>query len=658
MAKRSANEIILELKAENKVLKAKLKETQGSINNLEKKVKSSGGVMGGAFKKIGALALTYIGIDAVTSFVKLTGEIESVESSFQSLASSAENGADGLLTAMKKASKGTVSNMDIMRSSNLAFQLMGEDVAQHLPKMMEIAMASARAQGKRTADMFNDIVVASGRRSIQILDNLGISSATAAKYQDEFATKLGKTRNQLNESEKSQAFFYATMKAGGELVKKVGNESLTLGEKLQVAKARMDDMAYTAGKILTPAIDNLLDLWLEWTDQTKESADDWSVWEELMKGLGYVINEFAMKLEMAKMGFNHFIQNIKNVIAALKLLKDNGDFKAFGKKILDDRKKLDDQLLLDTNKLQEKYKKLNDEIERGGREYKRKPIIRGLKNEAQDVDALRKAYEQELQNRIAYYEYVDQFEEANLLKEQMKYEQINNLNIKLYKDQTAMMQAYENKKVLAAQEANNKVAQSNLAVTRAKLKLDSMEVQSTKEVFGKSSTLMQSKNKLLFGLGKAMAYANAVINAAESITKIWAVFGWNPIIAGALTGVSAAATGIQIAKIKETKMQSYQKGRTPEYASASGFTPADHFPALIGSKEAVINERSTMANLDLLKAMNDNPGQRVQTEQPIVVNQNITGNVLAKDFILDSVLPELEDQARYAGKQLFGERKS
>jgi hypothetical protein len=657
MAKKSANEILLELKAENKELKAKLKDSEKIIGKLEKKVKSSGGSMNNVFKKVKQYALAYLGVEAVTQLVNLAGEIESVEGSFHNLANTAEMSSDGLLEAMKTASKGTVSNMDIMRSSNLAFQLMGEEVAGHLPKMMEIAMASARSQGKRTADMFNDIVVASGRRSIQILDNLGISSATAAKYQEEFATQLGKTRNQLNESEKSQAFFYATMKAGGELVNKIGNETLTLGEKLQVAKARMDDMAYTAGKILTPAIDNLVNIFLEWTDTSKEGREEFSLWETVIKGVGYVLNHLAAGIEGAKLIIESLIQRVKDIVDAFKLLQDTGDFTLFRKKLMDDYTRSLKQNEEASWALYKKYLALDKEIESGGRESKRSNIIRGLKSEEDKVEDLRKAYEQEMNNRITYYEYINKFHEASLIREQLQYEKINALNTSLYKDKTELMQAYEDKKILAAQESDNKIMQSNIAVSRARLKLDSVQIQSTKEVFGQASTLMQSRNKLLFSLGKALAYANAIMNAAESITKIWAVYGWNPVLAGVFTGISAAATGVQIAKIQQTKLPSYQKGRTPEYTSMTGFTPSDHFPALVGSKEAVINERSTLANLDLIKSMNDNPGEKVTPQQPVIVNQNITGNVLSKDFVLSSVLPELKIQARYAGKNLFSQKE-
>ena len=104
--------------------------------------------------------------------------------------------------------------------------------------MAEIATAAARLQGKKVSQMLQDIVVASGRQSVLILDNLGISSSIAGEKQREFAASLGKTRAQLTEMEKSQAFFFAVMEAGGEIMKQVNMETLTLGEKLQILEAR------------------------------------------------------------------------------------------------------------------------------------------------------------------------------------------------------------------------------------------------------------------------------------------------------------------------------------------------------------------------------------------------------------------------------------
>ena len=56
-------------------------------------------------------------------------------------------------------------------------------------------------------------------------------------------------------------------------------------------------------------------------------------------------------------------------------------------------------------------------------------------------------------------------------------------------------------------------------------------------------------NKAAFNAEKANSLAQAAINAALSITDIWASYGSNPVLAGVLTGISAAATAAEIAAI-------------------------------------------------------------------------------------------------------------
>lgn len=56
-------------------------------------------------------------------------------------------------------------------------------------------------------------------------------------------------------------------------------------------------------------------------------------------------------------------------------------------------------------------------------------------------------------------------------------------------------------------------------------------------------------NKAAFNAEKANSLAQAAVNAALSITDIWASYGSNPVLAGVLTGISAAATAAEIAAI-------------------------------------------------------------------------------------------------------------
>lgn len=90
-------------------------------------------------------------------------------------------------------------------------------------------------------------------------------------------------------------------------------------------------------------------------------------------------------------------------------------------------------------------------------------------------------------------------------------------------------------------------------------------------LFGNLSTLMNSKSKKLFQLGKAAAIANAVVNTAEGITKAWSL---GPILGPAMAATVAAAGAVQIQTIKS---QQFGGGGTVN-AGTSGGAPGTYNP--------------------------------------------------------------------------------
>ena len=89
-------------------------------------------------------------------------------------------------------------------------------------------------------------------------------------------------------------------------------------------------------------------------------------------------------------------------------------------------------------------------------------------------------------------------------------------------------------------------------------------------------------NKAAFDAEKANSIADATISGAMSIAKIWADYGSNPILAGVLTGISAASIAAQIGVISSQKYTS---------ALAAGGIVTAPTTALIGeggSPEAVL----------------------------------------------------------------------
>lgn len=335
-------QIVLELK--NGQYIASIKEASEHTDKFRKRVEGAAGGIGAGFQKLYNMAKMYIGYQVAKYFVDLAGTFDDVKTSFNSLTSGVKGGSEALLQSIKTAAKGTVAEIDIMKSSNLALTLMGEQVADYLPKMMEIARSTAATRGIAVSQMYEDIIVASGRRSVMILDNLGISSVTAGKYQEEFAKKLGKTREQLNETQKSQAFFYAVMKGGGEIIEKTGTETLTFGQRVQMVKAKATDAATTFAQKLIPGLEALSKTF------TDTNAQGGSLIGTIGKWISNIFVFIATLIEKMKMIPGEFAQ-IKRNIADL----------ASGNQLLQYRNKIEEYWAKadpkDAIKYIEKYKK-------------------------------------------------------------------------------------------------------------------------------------------------------------------------------------------------------------------------------------------------------------------------------------------------------------
>jgi hypothetical protein len=102
---------------------------------------------------------------------KLQGQTEAVGNAFRKQIP----GSEALLNRLRKATHGTVGDLELMQRS-LKFQNFGADV-QKLPQLLEFAAIRAQQTGESVDYMVNSIVNGIGRKSLLILDNLGISAS-------------------------------------------------------------------------------------------------------------------------------------------------------------------------------------------------------------------------------------------------------------------------------------------------------------------------------------------------------------------------------------------------------------------------------------------------------------------------------------------------
>lgn len=164
---------------------------------------------------------------------------------------------------------------------------------------------------------------------------------------------------------------------------------------------------------------------------------------------------------------------------------------------------------------------------------------------------------------------------------------------------------------LTAQQQNG--SDKQLAIVKARKDKEAALTQATlqnyNEFFGNLASLTRTKNAELFAIGKAAAYAQAVVNVAQGITKALAQGGvFGPILAASV----AVAGAVQIATI------SAQQLATGITEVPSGFNN-DNFPALLTSGERVL---SVDQNKDL-KSFMANGGNGASDQKLDEINSNL-----------------------------------
>ena len=250
------SEVLTELVAKISTDAAGLKS---GLSDAEKQTEASSKKMKDSIQKVGmAMAAAGAVITAAFGFmVKSAMETQSIRIAFENLASGAGQSSDELLKSLKSASKGAISEYDLMLSANKAMVLGVATNSEQFSSLMEVARDRARAMGLTTTQAFNDIVTGIGRGSRMILDNLGIivSLETANK---EYAESLGKTVEALTEDEKKQALLNAVLEQGQSSLDKTSQNTMTASEMFEALKASIKDLSDGIGSNLLPVFSDMV----------------------------------------------------------------------------------------------------------------------------------------------------------------------------------------------------------------------------------------------------------------------------------------------------------------------------------------------------------------------------------------------------------------
>ena len=203
--------------------KKRIKTLERAHGDLEKK----GTKLGTAFKRVGGQIAAAFAVERLVSFtaesVKLAAEAEGVGIAFRKIAD------DNFLEKLETATKGTVSQLELMRSTVTASNF--KIPLENLPKLFAFATQRAVDTGVSVQGLTRDIVTGIGRKSVKIIDNLGIS---ASAVREEFA----KTRD----------FAQAVTNIIDREMPGAGDQFLTAAQKLQKLNATWDNFKISLGE--------------------------------------------------------------------------------------------------------------------------------------------------------------------------------------------------------------------------------------------------------------------------------------------------------------------------------------------------------------------------------------------------------------------------
>lgn len=290
-----------------------------SLGNLEKTSAS----MAKQAKLLGAVIWAAVGVIAVKAakkIIKFGKELTilgqkslSLKKSFKSLAEAAGTSSKKLLADMKKATKGTIAEIDLLATAN-RMMLLGLDTSV-FDEVMEIARRTAKATGQDINYMVDSLAMGLGRQSKMILDNLGIVFQVSDAY-EWYAETLGKTSAQLTESEKRLGFQTYAMKIARENVEKLGEDTLTLAEVGGIFTAKWADLRAFIGERLVEAIQEVVKRFGGWENIMKIVDDfiEGTIKPHIVTFIGK-IKELGEKI--AGIDYEPFIQAVKDLGSSL-----------------------------------------------------------------------------------------------------------------------------------------------------------------------------------------------------------------------------------------------------------------------------------------------------------------------------------------------------
>ena len=254
-------DLLGKVKIDNSQGKAALGEIQSKASEAGAEVGKLGNVGGAGMLKLGASiavvgkatelllnGLAKVG-PAFAEFLAHGTKVAEVERSFRALSAAQGIAYDQMLGAGRSATKGLVSDFNLMQQANRAMALGLPITVEGFGKLSGAAITLGQATGVSATEAIERLVGGIGKLETELLDELGITVKARDAY-DAYAASVGKSAKELTDAEKKVAFYNAAMEKVTATTEKLDGIHLTFTTRLNQLSIFWQNATDAAGKAI------------------------------------------------------------------------------------------------------------------------------------------------------------------------------------------------------------------------------------------------------------------------------------------------------------------------------------------------------------------------------------------------------------------------
>jgi hypothetical protein len=221
--------------------------------------------------------------DKVSEFASKGAQLRGLESSFSNLTGTIKQDSGAMLAALQTGTRGLVANFDLLTSANKAMLLGLPVTVDTMGELAKTATTLGRAMGQDATKSLDDLITALGRSSPLILDNLGLT-VKVGEANEAYAKKLGISVEAMTEAQKKLAFYEAAMDAARVKTKELGDQTLTLSERISQVWVGIENAVTKGASNMNVVLGKATESWGDFFRFLKDSAA-FKSWEEQAKKL-------------------------------------------------------------------------------------------------------------------------------------------------------------------------------------------------------------------------------------------------------------------------------------------------------------------------------------------------------------------------------------